>query len=110
MGRWRARRRARREEQERTIRYVADGLHALLRDRVRRRMPDGDTWAPDEDELAQQAVRFYEPRDARRTTDGRHRVSEDFVTRAELQAFQEKVEQQMQIFMAEVRRQSSDFV
>ena len=37
-------------------------------------------------------------------------MSEDFVTRAELQAFQEKVEQQMQIFMAEVRSQSSDFV
>jgi len=35
-------------------------------------------------------------------------VSQDFVTRAELQAFQEKVEHQMQTFMAEVRRQSSD--
>ena len=70
MGRWRARRRARREEQERTIRYVADGLHALLRDRVRRRMPDGDTWAPDEDELAQQAVRIYEQRNALFRADG----------------------------------------
>lgn len=35
-------------------------------------------------------------------------MSEDFVTRAELQAFQAKVEHQMQAFMAEIRRQSSD--
>ena len=33
-------------------------------------------------------------------------MSQDFVTRAELQVFQEKVENQMQTFMAEVRRQS----
>ena len=34
----------------------------------------------------------------------------DFVTRAELQEFQQKVEDQMQAFMAEVRAQSSAFM
>ena len=37
-------------------------------------------------------------------------MSQDFVTRAELQEFQQKVEDQMQAFMAEVRAQSSAFM
>jgi hypothetical protein len=70
VSRWRARRRLRVEEQERTIRYLADAVHALLRARVRRGMPDGDHWTPDEDELAQQAVRIYEQRNALFRADG----------------------------------------
>jgi len=37
-------------------------------------------------------------------------VSQEFVTRAELEEFQAKVEAQMRTFMAEVRAQSSAFV
>jgi len=70
VGRWRACRRARREEQEGTIRYLADAVHALLRERVRIRMPDGDRWRPREDQLAQQAVRIYEQRNALFRADG----------------------------------------
>jgi len=70
LSRWRARRRLRREEQERTIRYLADAVHALLRERVRLSMPDGDRWRPREDQLAQQAVRIYEQRNALFRADG----------------------------------------
>jgi hypothetical protein len=70
VSRWWRRRRARREEQERTIRYLADAVHILLRERVRRIMPDGDTFTPSDDDLAQQAVRMYEQRNALFRADG----------------------------------------
>ncbi len=70
LARWRTRRRARRVEQERTIRYLADAVHALLRERVRLPMPDGDRWTPREDQLVQLAVRIYEQRNALFRADG----------------------------------------
>lgn len=60
----------RREERELTIRYLADAVHVLLRERVRRQMPDGDYWQPTDDDLAQQAVRVYEQRNALFRADG----------------------------------------
>lgn len=62
--------RLRREERERTIRYLADAVHVLLRERVRRTMPDGDLFIPTDDDLAQQAVRVYEQRNALFRADG----------------------------------------
>jgi len=62
--------RQRRAEERRTLRYLADAVHVLLRERVRRRMPDGDLWYPTDDDLAQQAVRTYEQRNALFRADG----------------------------------------
>lgn len=62
--------RHRRQEERRMIRYLADTVHALVRDRARRVMPDGDYWVPSADDLAQQAVRTYEQRNALFRADG----------------------------------------
>jgi hypothetical protein len=71
LGRWFLRRRRQRQEAERTIRYLADAVHVLLRDRVPHcRMPDGDRWEPLEDDLEQQAARVYEQRNALFRADG----------------------------------------
>ena len=62
--------RKRRQEERRTIRYLADAVHAMLRERVKNEMPDGDFWFPTEEDMAQQAIRVYEQRNTLFLADG----------------------------------------